>query len=69
MYLILGAGLYLILANTQKNQADLKLIRKETPPASIELTEQSPDKSADEPDKDELDQIEEIDEEHEKLNK
>jgi hypothetical protein len=69
VYLILGAGLYLILTNSQKEDQNLEIITKTTPPASIELVETEKNKSFDEDKKKEEDEIEDGDEEEERLNK
>lgn len=64
MYLVIGAGLFLILSNSQKENKNFDFIKKTTPPKSIELVEQPSENSKINSEKDD-----DIEEEKEKLNK
>ena len=60
---MIGAGLFLILSNRQKENQNFEFIKKDSPPKSIELVEKNPELSNEEKEDDNLS------EEEEKLNK
>lgn len=69
MYLLLGAGLYLILSNSGKEKKEIELKKETEVTGSIELVETKKNLSVDEDNKKSEDEIEGKDEEEELLNK
>ena len=61
VYLVIGAGLYLILSNRKQENQNFEFINNNSPPKSIELIEKKSNLSNEEK--------EELSEEEEKLNK